>query len=206
MLVSKGVNWKAEGTSTRERKTNVNWRFANEDWHSLRRPAPFGDSDLIEFASCRGLLSVILSQRKFMFFACMWQDIFFKVDKTFDLLLKGYCYRMDYIKKITNWNIPSTLKKVPTCWVCPIDGHSTKWRNNRFWGTWKSPSPKRRHWGDGIRTEEIGTSLMTWNYMPGWAPHHSNLSRFLFLIIPACSEDPIIIYVIKLIRILQTLW
>lgn len=72
----------------------------------------------------------------------MWQDIFFKVDKTFDILLKGYCYRMDYIKKVTNWNIPSTPKKVPTCWVCPIDGHCTKGRNNRFEGC-GNPLPPR---------------------------------------------------------------
>lgn len=82
-------------------------------------------------------------------------------------------------------------KRVSTCWwVCPIDGQYQREKYSVFW-EWKPPSPKRRHWGDGIRTEEIGTSLMTWNYMPGWALQHSNLSRFLFLIIPACSEDPI---------------
>lgn len=33
----------------------------------------------------------------------MWQDIFFQVEKRFDLLLKGSWYRMDYIKMRT-WN------------------------------------------------------------------------------------------------------
>lgn len=171
----------------------------------------WGDRHLLETVTWLSLLPVedcclsFESQRKLVF--CLYvtghflqsrQNVWSYIER---ILLQNGLY-----KKITNWNIPSTLKKVPTCWVCPIDGHSTKGRNNRFWGMWKSPSPKRRHWGDDIRREEIGTSLMTWNYMPGWAPHHSNLSRFLFLIIPACSEDPIIIYVIKLIRILQTLW
>lgn len=59
MFVSKGVNWKVEGILIRERKINVNWRFVNEDWYSLRRLVFFGDSDLIEFVFCRGLLFVI---------------------------------------------------------------------------------------------------------------------------------------------------
>lgn len=100
------------------------------------------------------------------------------------ILIQNGLYKNEDLKSV-HW------KRVSTCWwVCPIDGQYQREKYSVFW-EWKPPSPKRRHWGDGIRTEEIGTSLMTWNYMPGWALQHSNLSRFLFLIIPACSEDPI---------------
>lgn len=181
----------------------MNGRSANEDWHSLRRLAPFGDSDLIEFASCRGLLSVIQISKEVVFWLYVTGHFLSSREKVWSfikrILIQNGLYKNEDLKSV-HW------KRVSTCWwVCPIDGQYQREKYSVFW-EWKPPSPKRRHWGDGIRTEKIGTSLMTWNYMPGWALQHSNLSRFLFLIIPACSEDPIVLSVIKLIRILQTWW
>lgn len=172
----------------------------------------WGDRHLLETVTWLSLLPVedcclsFESQRKLVF--CLYvtghflqsrQNVWSFIKR---ILLQNGLYKKDNKLKYTQYSEKCSNMLIEFVQLLA----STKGRNNRFWGMWKSPSPKRRHWGDGIRREEIGTSLMTWNYMPGWAPHHSNLSRFLFLIIPACSEDPIIIYVIKLIRILQTLW
>lgn len=125
MLVSKGVNWKAEGTSTRERKTNVNWRFANEDWHSLRRPAPFGDSDLIEFASCRGLLSVIQISKEVGFllvyvtghFLLRRQNVWSFIKR---ILLQNGLYKKDNKLKYTQYSEKgSNMLSLSNWWPAP---------------------------------------------------------------------------------------
>lgn len=159
-------------------KTGIVWG----DWHPL---------ETVTWLSSLPVEDCCLSfksQRKLFFLLYVTGHFLSSREKVWSfikrILIQNGLYKNEDLKSVH-------LKRVSTCWwVCPIDGQYQREKYSVFW-EWKPPSPKRRHWGDGIRTEEIGTSLMTWNYMPGWALQHSNLSRFLFLIIPACSEDPI---------------
>lgn len=159
-------------------KTGIVWG----DWHPL---------ETVTWLSSLPVEDCCLSfksQRKLFFLLYVTGHFLSSREKVWSfikrILIQNGLYKNEDLKSV-HW------KRVSTCWwVCPIDGQYQREKYSVFW-EWKPPSPKRRHWGDGIRTEEIGTSLMTWNYMPGWALQHSNLSRFLFLIIPACSEDPI---------------
>lgn len=159
-------------------KTGIVWG----DWHPLETVTWLS---LLPVEDC--CLS-FKSQRKLFFLLYVTGHFLSSREKVWSfikrILIQNGLYKNEDLKSV-HW------KRVSTCWwVCPIDGQYQREKYSVFW-EWKPPSPKRRHWGDGIRTEEIGTSLMTWNYMPGWALQHLNLSRFLFLIIPACSEDPI---------------
>lgn len=159
-------------------KTGIVWG----DWHPL---------ETVTWLSSLPVEDCCLSfksQRKLFFLLYVTGHFLSSREKVWSfikrILIQNGLYKNEDLKSV-HW------KRVSTCWwVCPIDGQYQREKYSVFW-EWKPPSPKRRHWGDGIRTEEIGTSLMTWNYMPGWALQHLNLSRFLFLIIPACSEDPI---------------
>lgn len=159
-------------------KTGIVWG----DWHPL---------ETVTWLSSLPVEDCCLSfksQRKLFFLLYVTGHFLSSREKVWSfikrILIQNGLYKNEDLKSV-HW------KRVSTCWwVCPIDGQYQREKYSVFW-EWKPPSPKRRHWGDGIRTEKIGTSLMTWNYMPGWALQHLNLSRFLFLIIPACSEDPI---------------
>lgn len=103
-------------------KTGIVWG----DWHPL---------ETVTWLSSLPVEDCCLSfksQRK-LFFDCMWQDIFFQVEKRFDLLLKGSWYRMDYIKMRT-WN-QYTEKGFQHADEFVQLMASTKGRNNRFSGS-----------------------------------------------------------------------